>query len=61
MHRSRYLAHLFQDRNFFQSKLATSHSHTVSAQLNLATPSYVLLVPLTLSSCPDANGEIDLL
>ena len=51
----RYLARLFQDRYFFQSRPATGHSHAISAQLDLATPSYVLLVPIAFSPCLDAN------
>ena len=56
-----YLVHLFQDHGFFQSRPATGHSHATSVQHDLATPSSVLLVPPTLSSCLDANRGINLL
>ena len=61
VHRRRYLTHLFQDHSFFQSTPVIGHSHAISTQPNLATPSSVLLVPLAFSPCPDINGEIDLL
>ena len=61
MHHSLYLAHLYQDRDFFQSGPAAGHSHAVSARPNLATPSSILLVPLAFSPCPESNGGIDLL
>ena len=51
----------FQDREFFQSRLAIGHSSIVRAWLDLATLSSVFLVPLAFSLCPDANGRIDLL
>ena len=60
-HRDHYLVRFFQDRDFFQSGLATNHSRVVSARPDLATLSSVLLVPLVFSPCPDANGGIDLL
>ena len=60
-HRDRYLARLFQDRNFCQFGPVTSHSHTVSARPDFATPSSVLFVPLSFSPCPDVNRRIDLL
>ena len=60
-HRSRYLTHIFQDRDFFLSRPTTGHSRVISAQLDLATLSFVLFVPLTFSPCPDAHGGIDLL
>ena len=61
MHRCRYLARLFQDRDFFQSGPATGHSHVISAQPDPTTLSSVLLVPLAFSPCPEANGETNLL
>ena len=61
MYRGRYLALLFQVRDFFQSRPATGHCHAISARPDLATPSSLLLIPLVFSSCPKANGGIDLL
>ena len=55
------LAIHFQDHNFFQSRLAAGHSRVVSARPGLATLSSVLLIPLSFSLCPDANGGISLL
>ena len=39
----------------------TGHSYALSARLDVATPSSVLLVPLTFSPCLNANRGIDLL
>ena len=61
MHHGRHLAHLSQDHDFFQSGPFTSHSNVVSSRPYLATPSFVLLVPLAFSPCPVTNGEIDIL
>ena len=52
---------LFQNHDFFQSRPATGHSQVVNAQPDSATFSFVLLVPLAFSPCPDANGGIGLL
>ena len=57
----RYLIHLFQDHNFFLSVPATGHSHAASIQHDLATSSFVLLVPPVFSPSSDANEGIDLL
>ena len=61
MHRSCCPARLFQDHDFFQSRLTTGHSRVVSAQASLATLSFVLLVPLAFFPCPNANGRLGLL
>ena len=47
--------------DFFRYRLATGHSRAVSAQLDLAALSFVLLVPLAFSPCRDANVGIGLL
>ena len=47
--------------DFFQSRLTTGRSRAVRARPNLATLSFVLLVPLAFSPCPDTNGRIGLL
>ena len=54
----RYLVHLFQDRDFSQSRLATSHSSTARVRHGLAAPSSAWLTPPVSSPCPDANGGI---
>ena len=61
VHHGRYLARLFQDHYFFQSRPATGHSHAISSWPYPTTLSSVLLVPLALSSCSYANGGIELL
>ena len=53
-----YLVHLFQDRDFSLSRLATHHSPTASIRRGLATPSFALLAPSVSSPCLDANGGI---
>ena len=54
----RYLVHLFQDREFSLSRLATDHSPTTSVWHGLAAPLSTLLAPPVSSSCPNANGGI---
>ena len=56
-----YLVHLFQDREFFQSRPLTSHFHATNVRHDLETPSPVLLVPPAFSPYLDSNGGIDLL
>ena len=58
---NRYLVHLFQDRGFSLSGPTTSHSRVASFRHGLAAPSSVFLAPPVSSSCPNANGGIDLL
>ena len=48
-HRDRYLVRL---SDFFRSRLAVGHSRSVTARLDLATLSSVLLVSLAFSLCP---------
>ena len=57
----RYLVHLFQDSGFFLFEPLTGHSHAASVQHDLATPSFVFLVPPIFSPALEANGGINLL
>ena len=53
-----YIVHLFQDRCFSLSRLATGHSPSISVQRGLVAPSSTLLVPSVSSPCSNANGGI---
>ena len=48
----------FSRSRLFRFGPITGHSRIVSARLDLATPSSVLLVPLTFSPCLDASREL---